>query len=258
MLIKNKFLVINADDFGLTKGISEGIMDGYENGCITSTSMIVNFSSAQYAANLFQKCDGLGIGLHFNVTKGKPICDSVKVSSLLDENGEFHSSSWYFNELNRVDEDELILELDAQYQRFVELLNRQPDHFDIHHVYDFYNNYPKFYQYVLNLFNVPIRMDVFPNDFNRTKICKIDTMMDEQVDIDRIGKFINKTVDKNLYELPLHPGYVDDELINLSSMTYAREKDLEFVKDKSLKDKLEEYGIELIDFKTMKEKGYYD
>ena len=35
-------LIINADDFGLTNGVTYGIYDAIKNGVVTSTTMLVN------------------------------------------------------------------------------------------------------------------------------------------------------------------------------------------------------------------------
>lgn len=42
-------LIINADDFGLSKSISDGIIVGIKDGYITSTSVMSNMTWAEYA-----------------------------------------------------------------------------------------------------------------------------------------------------------------------------------------------------------------
>ena len=44
-------LIINADDFGLTKSITDGIVDGIKAGVVTSTSLMVTMEAAEYAIN---------------------------------------------------------------------------------------------------------------------------------------------------------------------------------------------------------------
>lgn len=40
-------LIINADDFGLSKSISDGIIEGIQGGYITSTSIMANMKYAE-------------------------------------------------------------------------------------------------------------------------------------------------------------------------------------------------------------------
>ena len=40
-------LIVNADDFGLTDGVTLGILHAMEHGIVTSTTMMVNTPGAQ-------------------------------------------------------------------------------------------------------------------------------------------------------------------------------------------------------------------
>ena len=83
-------LIVNADDFGLTAGVNEGIQDAVEAGVVTSTTMMVNtpgFGDAvRRAAGLR---DRLSVGLHFNLTTGAPVAPASEVPSLVDGAGRF-------------------------------------------------------------------------------------------------------------------------------------------------------------------------
>ena len=48
-------LIINADDFGLSKSITDGIIEGIKGGYITSTSLMVNMPFAKYAIDKMLK-----------------------------------------------------------------------------------------------------------------------------------------------------------------------------------------------------------
>ena len=79
-------LIINADDFGLSKSISDGIIEGILGGYITSTSIMANMKYAEYAVKEALKHNINCIGLHINFTVGKPIIEN---SNLTDNNGNF-------------------------------------------------------------------------------------------------------------------------------------------------------------------------
>ena len=65
-------LIVNADDFGLTAGVSRGILDAHRKGIVTSTTVIVNRSIDPALVEQLV-ASGLGVGLHLNLTLGRPI-----------------------------------------------------------------------------------------------------------------------------------------------------------------------------------------
>ena len=81
-------LIINADDFGFSKSINNGIIDAYKEGLISSTTIMINMPYTCDAISKWKENSLLGIGLHINLTQGSPISDDVK--SLVDENNAFH------------------------------------------------------------------------------------------------------------------------------------------------------------------------
>src|SRR5436853_388213 len=78
-------LIVNADDFGLTRGVSEGILAAHRHGIVTSTTALV--TSRIESDHIARARDsGLGIGLHVNFTLGRPLTSGP---SLVDETGRF-------------------------------------------------------------------------------------------------------------------------------------------------------------------------
>lgn len=82
-------VIINADDFGLSKGINKGIIRGYREGVLTSASLIVNMPGFEDAVSLIRENPGLDIGLHINFFRGTPILSVYKVRSLINKKGRF-------------------------------------------------------------------------------------------------------------------------------------------------------------------------
>ena len=81
-------LIVNADDFGLTRGVSRGILAAHQDGIVTSTTVIVNrpIDPALIEELL---ASGLGVGLHLNLTYGPPVSNPVRVPSLVNAQGMF-------------------------------------------------------------------------------------------------------------------------------------------------------------------------
>lgn len=103
-------LIVNADDFGFSRGITDGIIYSHQHGLVRSTSLMVNAPAASYAAKQARKVPKLSIGLHFVLEASSyPLAGAELVELLLEQ-------------------------LTAQYQRFITLMGYKPQHLDVHQV----------------------------------------------------------------------------------------------------------------------------
>ncbi len=68
-----RLLIVNADDFGLSKGQNYGIIDSFLHGVVTSTTALVNGEAVEHAAQLSGELPALAVGMHFVLTLGKPL-----------------------------------------------------------------------------------------------------------------------------------------------------------------------------------------
>ncbi len=84
-----KLLIVNADDFGWTEGVSRGIAEAHRNGIVTSTSLVANGAAFQGAVQLARENPALGVGAHLNLSDGPPILPRWEVASLVDAHGLF-------------------------------------------------------------------------------------------------------------------------------------------------------------------------
>src|SRR5271167_2760576 len=55
-----KQLIVNADDFGLTKRVSEGIVEAHRHGIVSSTTLMANGGAFQAAAAMRRQAPHLG------------------------------------------------------------------------------------------------------------------------------------------------------------------------------------------------------
>jgi chitin disaccharide deacetylase len=120
-------LIVNADDFGLTRGVSEGILAAHRHGIVTSTTALVTGPIAP-ALVARAKDAGLGVGLHVNFTLGRPLTAGA---SLVDDAGRFVRDAR--RAAARARAREVDAELAAQIERFAALFGRRPTHLDTHH-----------------------------------------------------------------------------------------------------------------------------
>ena len=62
-----KLLVVNADDFGRSTAINQGIIEGHQKGIVTSASLMTNREGFDEAVRLAKANPKLGIGLHLDL-----------------------------------------------------------------------------------------------------------------------------------------------------------------------------------------------
>jgi chitin disaccharide deacetylase len=129
-----KRLIINADDFGLSRGITDGILLTHQKGILTSTSLMVNQAATEYAISRAEDTPGLGIGIHLNLTQGAPVLPREQVPTLVNSEGQFYSCGTLAKKLLRlqISAREIEAELRAQI-RLMKSYGLMPTHADSHH-----------------------------------------------------------------------------------------------------------------------------
>jgi chitin disaccharide deacetylase len=129
-----KYIIVNADDLGRAPGVNRGIVDAHRKGIVTSTTVMINLPDAPAGLELAQaQAPHLGVGLHLNLTSGPPVSPPESVASLLDGDGRFvHINRWHA-ENRALDPAHVQREIEAQFDRYVELTGGPPDHLDSHH-----------------------------------------------------------------------------------------------------------------------------
>lgn len=63
-------LAVNADDFGLTRDVNAGIVDGHRNGILTSTTLMANGDAFEDAVRLARETPTLDVGCHLVLIGG--------------------------------------------------------------------------------------------------------------------------------------------------------------------------------------------
>jgi predicted glycoside hydrolase/deacetylase ChbG (UPF0249 family) len=129
-----KSLIVNADDYGHTPGISEGIRQGHLGGIVTSTSAMMNRPLAPAELTVAARtCPNLGVGIHLVLTSGKPVVSAERVSTLVGGKGNFRTLPALVEQLTQIDLDQVWAEWNAQVEKFIRHYGRNPDHLDSHH-----------------------------------------------------------------------------------------------------------------------------
>jgi len=120
-----RIFVVNADDLGVSRGATLGIVQAHLDGVVTSASLAPTGADYRHAVEVTRSnCPELGIGLHFTLSAGKPVSKPADVPLLVDQHGNFR---WEFISLLRTlrlqrSGDLLVqieIELEAQLQKLL-------------------------------------------------------------------------------------------------------------------------------------------
>ena len=116
-----KQLIVNADDLGLTPGVNRGILRAFQDGIVTSASLLVTGSAFEEAVALARQNPELDVGLHLTLVEERAVLGREILPTLVDETGRFPRTSGEFFRrtfLGRISWDEVEREIAAQIARF--------------------------------------------------------------------------------------------------------------------------------------------
>jgi len=112
-----RYLIVNADDFGQSHGINQGIIVAHEYGIVTSASLMVRWPAAAEAAAYSRQYPGLSLGLH------------VDISEWACRDGHWVR---LYEVIPTHDLGTVADEVFRQLERFIRLVGRKPTHIDSH------------------------------------------------------------------------------------------------------------------------------
>jgi len=84
-----KLLIVTADDYGFTEGVNRGIDACVDAGTVRSVCVMTNMPFWKQIGSLAARHPQMSVGIHWNVTQGRPLCPPQEVRSLLGPEGEF-------------------------------------------------------------------------------------------------------------------------------------------------------------------------
>lgn len=169
-----KYLIINGDDLCKNNATDEAILSAFRKGVVTSSSAFINFpDSAERLKKIHLENPDLPIGLHLNLTNGKPVLDSKEIKELADENGLFFDIDAILHHIPSMPISRVRKELQSQIELF--LSTGVPlDHLDYH--FHLVASYTPFFKIVRELaleYNVPVRNPVPFSIYNLIKLNSI-------------------------------------------------------------------------------------
>ena len=223
-------LIVNADDFGLSRGVNAGIIRAHEEGVVTAASLMTRAACTAEAAAYARRSWRLSVGLHFEFGEWKCI--------------EGHWLPAY--ELVSPDDAAAIArEATSQLERFRDLLGRNPTHIDSHQHFHRREPYRTVLRRVAAELSVPLRED--------GSIRYIGAFYGQTEDGAPMENHIRppfflklaKTLRSEVAELSCHPSAAPD-----TTTPYEHERliELDTLCDRRVREGLAELSIELTAF----------
>ncbi len=274
-------LIVNADDYGRSPGVSRGILEAHRRGIVTSTTVMINQPSVREQFDDALACPDLGVGLHLVFSAWRPVLPPEQVPSLVDGDGFFLGQHDLWAEAEEVSPRELYAEFTAQVELFAEWAGALPDHFDCH---QFVHLYPPFFQAYADLaeqYHVPLRipfppeadfqravstlpyLEGFPLDHVRGMVATNSALLAarnlhypdhfigtffgmEALTVENLSHLL-QTLPDGVSELMCHPGYDGP---GLAKSTYRRERpvELELLTHPLVQECVAEADVELVNF----------
>ncbi len=240
-------LIINADDFGISKGVSLGIIAAHEDGVLSSTTAMMNMPYVEKALKLAAGYPELGVGIHLVLTTGVPLSEECK--SLVDEFGKLHTQKNGFDHCE-VDLVELEKEWEAQIQKFIELAGKLPTHIDSHHHVHLRKNLIDVALKLAQKYDIPMRQTTQDLTSYQPVVC-FDAMYDDDVNLEYLSRNLDNA--HPFQEVMCHPGYLDKYIYENSSYNIPRIYELEFYTSPRLKEYVSS-NFELVNYSSVKKK----
>lgn len=245
-----KKLLIRADDLGYCEAVNYGINRAVRDGIVRCVGVMPNMEWAEHGVRLLDGTDVI-FTVHANICQGRPITDPALIPSLVDENGIFKDKSLY----RKAKEDfvvleEVLMEVEAQYLRLTELTGKKPFMVEAHAVPS--NNFNKALVMVAKKYDVEC-LSFVPGRGPKVGKYFFKFCMDSGNPGYNPFESLKKAVDQDFAEdeamlMVLHPGYVDEYVMNTSYITTQRAKEVAMAVNPEVPKWCEENGVELITY----------
>lgn len=244
-------LLMHADDFGLSAGVTRGILRAMCDGLVTATSaMVCDAESRALVAAFAGRIPGR-VGLHLQLTDGVPILPARDVPRLVNQQGRFPRRR---EEIGDLDEGEVFAEWHAQLHAF-RLLGLEPSHLDTHHTVHALRGADQAYRRLGAETGVPVR-GADPA-FNRSLQAAGLMCADRYACIwtggpVKLTRLLHALVvyrrlnpEERSVEIGCHPAFVDRELEAKSRYVTERSEELALLCAADTRRRIEDLGYEL-------------
>jgi predicted glycoside hydrolase/deacetylase ChbG (UPF0249 family) len=219
-----KYLIINADDFGASTGVNRGILTCHTRGVVTSTSLMVTGRAVAEAVAMSRDHPKLAVGLHWDIW------------------GEEDEQGFDINNLPAV-RDEFHRQLDA----FCCLLGRMPTHIDSHRHAHLRGELLPVFRELVEPLGVPLRYDSLVRcvaSFYAQWEWMVTNL--DYVNVPFLQRLLHEEVSEGWTEFLCHPGYVSSDFTSV--YLSERETEVRTLTDPRIRHTIEQLGICLVSY----------
>lgn len=262
-----RLLIINADDFGMCHAINAATLRAFQDGVVSSTSLMAPCPWARHAMQLLKQHPEIPFAVHLTLIaehpayRWGPLTARDKVPSLLDESGCFYSNDRRAEFPVRAKLDEVELEFRAQIEAVL-AAGLQPSHLDWHCLYD--GGRADIFALTLALareFGLALRVHgrdsaeaarragLLTNDHDVLDSYSLDT-------VDKAARYVQllRELPPGLSEWAVHPSLGDAEAQAMEPKGWqVRKADFDFLVSREARDILDEEGIVLLDYRVLQQ-----
>lgn len=229
--MSERYLIVNADDFGQSEGINRGIIVAHEQGIVTSASLMVRWEAAVEALNYAHAHRSLSVGLH------------VDLGEWIYRDGQW--SPLY--EVVATDNVKAVeLEVTRQLDLFCQWMGKPPTHLDSHQHVHRGEPIRSILSQLAGELHIPLRgsRSFIHHDGSFYGQDGRGTPLPEHVGTERLLQII-QSLPAGITELGCHPGLGEDV-----NSVYLRERSLEIQSlcDPRIRAALVAQNVELISF----------
>lgn len=250
-----RLLIVNADDFGRTRGINAGVLRAHRDGIVTSaTAMVLEPAASAGIGEALATCPTLDLGLHVVLTGGGLASSPAGSLPTLAPAGRFVRDAAALPDL--VDPEEVRREMEAQVAVFERLAGRPPTHLDSHHHAALHAGVGSVFEAVAARLGVPARASSpsARESLRRRGVRTPDRFLDGFYGVGATRENLRallEGISEGTTEMMCHPGRADAELVATSTYAVERERELEILCDPSVRIDLARLGIELVGFSRL-------
>ena len=243
-------MLVRADDLGYCEAFNYGLARAVKSGIVRCVGVMPNMEWAEHGVNLLKDTDAI-LTVHANICQGRPITDPKLIPSLVDGNGIFKDKSLYREaKEDFVVLEEVVMEVEAQYQRLKELWGKKPFLVEAHAVPS--NNFNKALAIVGQKHGLKL-MEFVPGRGPKIGKYVMKFSMDSgNADYNPFESFkkaaLQPMAEDEACMMVLHPGYVDEYVMTTSYITTQRALEVAFAINPEVPKWCEENGVELITY----------
>lgn len=242
-------LIVNADDFGVSRAVNLGIIDCFRRGIVTSATIMMNMPQAEDAVMLAKE-HGMPVGLHLVMTSGFPVSDDVP--SLVGEDGKFRKRKEQLKGYSLKDVEK---EFRSQIEKAL-MMGLVPTHLDSHHHVHLEPQISDVVGDLARELMIPVRIHTkehVPEGLKGilTPERMIASFHGDNLLPSDLEKAIEAASKYEVAELMCHPGYLDTFVMENSSYNRERAKELDVLVSDEAREIIKRYNVELISFKDL-------